>query len=97
MNTLEQQLIDKCNALNIALDIKKESISIEVAAPQVFGTNGLHWEYCTIIQQRNSKKFNFEKERNDSIRTLLNAINTISTLNQDEQCAEGDDCEDCQN
>lgn len=95
MNTLEQQLIDKCNALNIMLDIKKESISIEVEAPRVFSSSGNHWEYCTIIQQRNSKQFNFQKERNASIRTMLDAINTISTLNQNEQCAEGDECEDC--
>jgi hypothetical protein len=95
MSSLEQRLIDKCSALDIALFIKKESISIDVESPRVFGTNGLHWEYCSIIQQRNSRRFNYEKERNDSIRAMLNAIETIRILIDGEQCAEGDDCEEC--
>jgi len=98
--SLEQQLIEACQQPHIELDIEHDRIRIDVSAPFVFNTTGTHWEYCVIpsasdLRMDRNQKYNYNKERNGSIRIMLQAITTIYQLKDGEKCGNADECDDC--
>ena len=98
--TLEKQLKDKCEALNIYLDIEHDRIRIDLPATKIFGTTLTHWEYCVIptasdLCLSRDQKYSYKKERNESIRLMLEAIETIDELADGEKCGNQDECEEC--
>jgi hypothetical protein len=98
--TLEKQLQDKCKEIGIDLDIEHDRIRIDLPATKVFNTTGTHWEYCVIptasdLRLGRDEKYNYNKERNDSIRIMLEAIETIYELADGEKCGNQDECEEC--
>lgn len=100
MNTLEQQLVTKCHDYGVILTMTRDSISLDVEAPRAFGTTGTHWEYCVIPNCRDlatdrKTKFSPSKARNESIRLMLDALDTLYTLPDGEWCLEGE-CEECE-
>ena len=99
--SVEQQLIEKCKKLDIALDIQEDRIYVDVESPRVFGTQGNHWEHCVIPTENEweysavrGEKYNYTKERNASIRVILEAIDSLSQMDEGEKCAD-EDCEEC--
>jgi hypothetical protein len=96
--SLEQTLIDKCKELAIDLDMNDERIWVDVSAPRIFGTTLTHWEHCIIESDRDyrprEEKFSFQKSRNQSMRVILEAIETLTELADGEKCHE-QDCDEC--
>lgn len=100
--SLEQQLIDQCAELNIELDINEYRIWVDAPPHHVFSTNGTEYEHCIIPNKGDwefdnrgtNKKYNFNTERNESIKIILEAIKSFGVMGDDEKC-ENEDCEKC--
>ncbi|CAB4134795.1 hypothetical protein UFOVP1226_30 [uncultured Caudovirales phage] len=102
MNTLEQQLKTKCAELGIELDMNADRIWLDAPPHHCFATNGTEYEHCIIPNKADwefdnkgtSKKYNYNTERNETIRVLLQAIETFGVMAEDEVC-EHEMCSKC--
>jgi hypothetical protein len=100
--SLEQQLIDQCAELNIDLSINEYRIWVDAPPHHVFSTNGTEYEHCIIPTKEDwkfdnrgtNKKYNYDTNRNESIKIILEAVSTLMVLGDDEEC-ENEDCEKC--